>query len=200
MLAAVVLVGVLASATLLLGWAFGRYNRLVRARHEVDNAASQVHVELQARHDLVPALVECVREHTSHERQIIERVVDAHARALQVTGTSAETFSRENGLSAALLGFQRVFSVGYPVLKADASFVALSSRLVEIEERLTRSRQYYNDAVFRLASGAAEFPGNLFAESAGIRDIPPYFRAVEGAESAPRISLSAHEQNLPTRA
>jgi LemA protein len=188
---------IVAAAGLALVWAVGQYNRLMRARHEINNAAAQIQVELQARHDLVPALVECVRGHADHEREVIEGVVNAHSRALQVTGLSAETFSRENALSAALLGFQRVFSVGYPSMKSDVAFVRLSDRLVEIQERLSRSRQYYNDAVYRFASNATQFPGMMFAEIVGIREIPPYFQAIDGAEHTPTFSLSRGERKLP---
>lgn len=199
MLTVVALLSILAMGAASVGWAFSRYNQLVRARHEVDNAAGQIQVELQARHDLVPALVECVRGHSGHERQIIEQVVEANSRALQVTGLNAETFGRETALSAALLGFQRVFAIGYPALKADHAFITLSNRLVEIEERLTRSRQFYNDAVFRLASGASEFPGTLFAEAAGVREVPPYFRSLDQAAEMPKFSLGSPESNMPVK-
>ena len=165
------------------------FNRLVRARHEVENARSQVDVQLQRRHDLIPNLVEVVRGYADHERDTLENVVRARNQAAGGTGGTEAEFAAENLLTRVLVDLRAVIEK-YPSLKADRGFAQLQNQLGDTEEMIARTRQQYNDAVFRLHTLATQIPGSFIAPMARLGELPPYFRSAEEAQSAPHISFS----------
>src|SRR5688500_20380412 len=114
----------------------GMYNGLVRARNEVKNSWSQIDVQLNRRHDLIPNLVETVKGYMTHERETLEAVVKARQQAVQITGGSIEDKARiENQLSQTL---KSLFAVteSYPQLKANENFLALQEELRSEERRV----------------------------------------------------------------
>jgi LemA protein len=146
----------------LIAVAIGMYNGLVRARNEVKNAWSQIDVQLNRRHDLIPNLVETVKGYMTHERETLEAVVRARQQAVQVTGSLEDKARVENQLSQTL---KSLFAVAeaYPDLKANQNFLALQEELASTENKISFSRQYYNDSVLNLNNKIEMFPTNIFA-------------------------------------
>lgn len=141
----------------------GMYNGLVRARNEVGNAWSQIDVQLNRRHDLIPNLVETVKGYITHERETLEAVVKARQQAVQITGGSIEDKARvENQLSQTLKSLFAV-SENYPQLKANENFLALQEELASTENKISFARQFYNDSALNLNNKVEMFPTNIFA-------------------------------------
>ena len=142
----------------------GMYNGLVRARNEVGNAWSQIDVQLNRRHDLIPNLVETVKGYMNHERETLEAVVKARQQAVNITGgASMEEKARiESQLSQTLKTLFAV-SENYPQLRANENFLALQEELASTENKISFSRQYYNDSVLSLNNKVEMFPTNIFA-------------------------------------
>ncbi|MFM7616678.1 MAG: LemA family protein [Actinomycetes bacterium] len=139
------------------------YNGLVRTRNRIDNARSQIEVQLERRHDLIPNLVETVKGYAAHERQTLEAVTAARTHAIDAaSGSLAEQAEAENALSGAL---KSLFAVAeaYPDLKANANFLALQEELTSTEDRIAYARQFFNDAVLSYNTRIQTFPANLLA-------------------------------------
>jgi LemA protein len=140
------------------------YNSLVKARNRVDNAWSQIDVQLKRRYDLIPNLVETVKGYAAHERQTLEAVTQARANAInaQQQGTVAEQAQAENVLSGAL---KSLFAVAeaYPDLKANQNFLQLQEELTSTEDRIAYARQFYNDSVLNYNNAIQTFPRNTLA-------------------------------------
>lgn len=140
----------------------GMYNTLVRARNEVKNAWSQIDVQLNRRHDLIPNLVETVKGYMTHERETLEAVTAARQQAVNITGDVEAKARAENQLSQTLRSLFAV-SEAYPDLKANQNFLALQEELASTENKIAFSRQYYNDSVLTLNNRIEMFPTNIFA-------------------------------------
>jgi LemA protein len=137
------------------------YNNLVRLRNRVDNSWAQIEVQLKRRWDLIPNLVETVKGYAAHERETLEAVTQARARA-QAAQTPGETAAAEGILGAAL---GRLFAVAeaYPELQADENFRQLQDELAQTENRIAVSRQVYNDSVLTYNNAIQTFPGAVLA-------------------------------------
>ena len=150
------------------------YNSLVRRRNHVDNAWSQIDVQLKRRYDLIPNLVETVKGYAAHERGTLESVTEARARAINAQGPANQAVA-ENALTGALKSLFAV-SESYPDLKANQSFLALQQELSETEDRAAYARQYYNDAVLSYNNAIGTVPQSIFAAMFGFRP-REYFQA-----------------------
>ena len=171
---------VLVVVVVLFAWIAAMYNSLVRAKNEVGNAWSQIDVQLNRRHDLIPNLVETVKGYMTHERETLEAVVKARQQAVQISGGSLEEKARvENALSQTLRSLFAV-SENYPQLKANENFLALQEELTSTENKISFSRQYYNDSVLNLNNRIQMFPTNIFAGAMNFK--PATFFEVEAAE------------------
>jgi LemA protein len=160
MMALIIVLVVLAVLAMMV---VGMYNGLVRARNEVGNAWSQIDVQLNRRHDLIPNLVETVKGYMTHERETLEAVVKARQQAVQITGGSIEDKARvENQLSQTLKSLFAV-SENYPQLKANENFLALQEELASTENKISFARQFYNDSALNLNNKVEMFPTNIFA-------------------------------------
>ena len=139
------------------------YNGLVKRRVQVDNAWSQIDVQLKRRHDLIPNLVETVKGYAAHERGTFEAVTQARANAINAQ-TPGEQAQAENVLSGAL---KSLFAVAeaYPDLKANQNFLNLQEELTSTEDRIAYARQFYNDSVLGYNNRIQSFPGNMIAGS-----------------------------------
>jgi LemA protein len=157
----------------------GMYNGLVRARNEVGNAWSQIDVQLNRRHDLIPNLVETVKGYMNHERETLEAVTKARQQAVNITGSIEDKARAENQLSQTLRTLFAV-SENYPQLKANENFLALQEELTSTENKIGFSRQYYNDSVLNLNNKIEMFPTNLFANAFNFKKAA--FFEVESAE------------------
>jgi LemA protein len=155
---AIVVVVVIVLAIILL------YNGLVRSRNRVDNAWSQIDVQLKRRYDLIPNLVETVKGYAAHEKGTLEAVTQARANAIsaQQTGDVAQQATAENALSGALKSLFAV-SEAYPDLKANQNFLQLQEELTSTEDRIAYARQFYNDSVLNYNNSIQTFPRNTLA-------------------------------------
>jgi LemA protein len=162
------------------------YNRLVRLRNRVDNAWSQIDVQLQRRHDLIPNLVETVKGYAAHERQTLEAVVQARNQAVQAQGP-AQQAQAENVLTGAL---RQLFALAeaYPDLKANQNFLNLQEELTSSEDRVAYARQFYNDSVVNYNTRLQKIPTNIIA---GMFNFSPreYFEGEEQAREVPRVQF-----------
>jgi LemA protein len=165
----------------------GIYNSLVRLNVQTDNAWSDIDVQLKRRHDLIPNVVETVKGYAGHERQTLESVVNARARAVSVQGAGpAERGQAEGALTTALRGLFAL-AEAYPQLRATENFAALQATLSQIEEAIQNARRYYNAVVRDLNTRIQQFPSNLVAGMFGFRnreffEIPDAQREVPGVK------------------
>ena len=145
--------------------AVGLYNSLVRRRNRVDQAYSSIDVQLVQRYDLIPKLVETVRQYMGHERSVLEDIVRLRSEAMNST-TPADKMRANSELSNAL-GQLRVQVENYPDLKASQNFVQLQRALNEVEEQLAAARRSYNGAVTDYNNAVQTFPASLLAPAMG---------------------------------
>jgi LemA protein len=157
------------------------YNGLVRTRNRIDNAFSQIAVQLKRRHDLIPNLVETVKGYAAHEKGVFESVTQARANAINAQSASPGAQAQaENQLSGAL---KSLFAVAeaYPDLKANQNFLNLQEELTSTEDKIAYSRQFYNDSVLGYNNRIQSFPANLIK---GMGNFPPreYFEGDAGEQ------------------
>lgn len=139
----------------------GMYNSLVQLRNQVDNAWSQIDVQLKRRHDLIPNLVETAKGYMQHERGTFEAITEARSKAMGAHGVG-DAAKAEGGLSEALSKFMLVVE-NYPDLKANQNFLSLQEELSSTENRISYSRQGYNDQVLFFNNKTQMFPSNIIA-------------------------------------
>lgn len=137
------------------------YNRLIRARNRVNTAWSDIDVQLQRRHDLVPQLVECVDQYGRYERTTLEAVTELRAQAMRVVDVDARGEAEE----ALRGGIERLLALAesYPDLKANENFLALQRELVQTEDYLQFARRYYNGSVRDYNTMTQSVPSNVVA-------------------------------------
>jgi LemA protein len=139
------------------------YNGLVQAKNSVKNAWAQIDVQLKRRHDLIPNLIETVKGYVKHERETLEAVTKARQQAVDLSNASvADRAKIENFLSQALKSLFAV-SENYPDLKANENFLNLQEEITTTENRVSFSRQAYNDEVLNLNNKTEMFPTNIIA-------------------------------------
>jgi LemA protein len=163
-----------------------QYNGLVRLRNRIDNAWSQIDVQLQRRHDLVPNLVETVKGYAAHEKDTLERVVQARNAAVSAQGAQQQA-QAENVLTGAL---RQLFALSeaYPDLKANQNFLELQEQLTSTEDRIAYARQFYNDAVVKYNSKIQSIPSNIIAGMFNFQE-REYFEGEEESRSVPRVQF-----------
>ncbi|MET0919570.1 MAG: LemA family protein [Acidimicrobiia bacterium] len=144
-------------------WVMFAYNGLVSRRNKVDNAWSQIDVQLKRRHDLIPNLVETVKGYAAHERGTFEAVTQARANAINAQGPEAQA-QAENQLTGALKSLFAV-SEAYPDLKANQNFLSLQEELTSTEDRIAYARQFYNDSVLSFNTKIQQFPATVIANT-----------------------------------
>jgi LemA protein len=147
---------------LLVLWAVGAYNGLIRLRNLVQEAWRQIDVELKRRHDLIGNLVETVKGYAAHERGTLEDVVKARSVAM-AGGQSPAQQAQSEGLLSAALGRLLAVAEAYPDLKANQSFLSLQGELTSTEDRIAASRRYYNANVRELNTRVETVPSNIIA-------------------------------------
>ncbi|MCK5225228.1 MAG: LemA family protein [Planctomycetes bacterium] len=146
---------------LLILFVTGIYNALIRLRNQVDNSWSQIDVQLKRRHDLIPNLIETAKGYMQHERGTFEAITEARSKAMGAKNVS-DTAKAEGALGQALSNFMLVVE-NYPDLKANQNFLALQEELTGTENRISFSRQSYNDQVLFFNNKIQMFPSNIIA-------------------------------------
>jgi len=142
-------------------FAIGIYNALVRLRNQVENAWSQIDVQLKRRHDLIPNLVETAKGYMKHERDTFEAITKARSQAMGAS-TVSDASKAEGALGEALSKFMLVVE-NYPELKANQNFLSLQEELTSTENKISFARQSYNDQVLFYNNKIQMFPSNIVA-------------------------------------
>ncbi|MFD1714343.1 LemA family protein [Amnibacterium flavum] len=177
--ALVVIVGIYLWAT---------YNSLVTLGVRVDEAWSDITVQLKRRADLIPNLIESVKGYATHERGVFEAVTEARAETISAS-TPAQASVAEDHMQTAL---KSIFAVAeaYPQLQASQNFLQLQSELVDTEDKIQASRRFYNGGVRELNTKIKVFPNNLFARRLGFSE-REFFEVSEPAAIAepPRVQF-----------
>jgi LemA protein len=184
----IALIIVVVVLVLLVLFVVGIYNALVRLRNQVDNAWSQIDVQLKRRHDLIPNLVETAKGYMKHERGTFEAITKARSQAMQAK-TVAESSKAEGMLGEALSKFMLVVE-NYPDLKANQNFLAVQEELTGTENRIAFARQNYNDQVLSYNNKIQMFPSSIIAGmfAFGKRD---FFEIEVAAErEVPKVSFT----------
>ena len=167
-------------------WPIVLYNRLVALRLRIDNAWSQIDVQLNRRNDLIPNLVETVKGYASHERETFEAVIAARTAGVEASSPH-EQAEAENLITGAL---GRLFALqeAYPDLKADQNFRQLQEELTATEDRIAYARQFYNDQVRGYNTAIEQFPAVVVARVASFTP-REFFEADEAARAVPRVEF-----------
>jgi LemA protein len=163
------------------------YNSLIRSRNRVDEAWSDIDVQLKRRYDLIPNLIETVKGYAKHEKDVLEKVTKARTEAMGAQ-TVAEKDKAENVLSGAL---KSLFAVAesYPELKANENFGKLQDELTDTEDKIQASRRFYNGNVRDFNTKIQVFPTNLFAQMLGFKAYE-FFEAETGEKENVKVDFA----------
>ncbi len=178
---------VLAVIVLLGLFAIVSYNGLIRGRNQVENAWSQIDVQLKRRIDLIPNLVETVKAYAAHEKDTLDAVIRARNSAIAAPSTPAGQGEADIAMTGAL---RQLFALGeaYPDLKANTNFLSLQEELSATEGRVAYSRQFYNDSVLNYNNKLQAFPTVFFAKMLKF-DKREYFETDEAAREVPKVQF-----------
>ena len=178
--------GLLALIVIIPLWGVALYNKLVNLRNQVKNAWRQIDVQLKRRHDLIPNLVEVVKDYMSYEQETLEKVIQARNQA--VNASSTEEAIAAEGILSGMMGKLFALMENYPDLKANESTSRLMEELSATENKISFSRQFYNDSVMALNNGVEVFPSNIVAGLFNFKHAT-YFEVPEGEVATPKVDL-----------
>ena len=175
----------------LVGAGVALYNRLIRSRNRVDNAWSDIDVQLQRRHDLIPRLVTAVDQYAKYEKATLAAVMELRAEAMRVVDVRARGKAEEQ-LSEGV-GRLIALSESYPDLKANENFLNLQGELVETENYLQFARRYYNGSVRDYNTMTATVPTNMIAGTFDFEERSLFQKASDEAANVPLVKLGSIE-------
>ncbi len=178
----------LAAVVLIVFWAVGLYNTLVRLRKRCDNGWAQFDVQLKRRYDLIPNLVETAKGYLKHEREVLENVTKARQQAIDVSGVKNQA-QAGNFLSQTLRSLFAVVE-NYPDLKANQNMLAVQEELVSTENKISFARQHYNDTVMSYNTRTEIFPSSIVANSFGFEEREFFELEDEAQREAPKVDFS----------
>ena len=180
---------VIVVVVILAAWLVSMYNSLVKMRNNRENAFADIDVQLKQRHDLVPQLVETVKGYVAHEKDTLERVINARNGAIGAK-TIDEKIVAENALSSALSGL-KITLEAYPDLKANQNFLQLQEEIADLENKLSSVRRYFNSATKEYNNAVETFPSNILAGMFGFRKEVMFDLGEQRAalEEAPKIKF-----------
>lgn len=163
------------------------YNGLIRRRNQIENAWSQVDVQLKRRIDLIPNLVEAVKGYAAHEKDTLDAVIKARNAAISAPATPSGQAAADTQITGAL---RQLFALSeaYPDLKANQNFLALQEELTATEGRVAYSRQFYNDSVLGYNNKLQAFPTMFFAKALKF-ERREYFETDEAARQVPKVEF-----------
>ncbi len=167
-------------------YAIGVYNALVKLRMMCRNAWSDIDVYLKKRHDLIPNLVNTVKGYAKHESETLEKVIQARNAAVSA-GSVKEQIGAESALSGMI---PKIFALAeqYPDLKANQNFIDLQNNLSQLEDDLANARRYYNAVVRDYNIKTEMFPSSLVANAFSFEDFP-FFEVDEGEKAVPQVQF-----------
>ncbi len=178
--------GLLALIVIIPLWGVLLYNNLVNLKNQVKNAWRQIDVQLKRRHDLIPNLVEVVKDYMSYEQETLEKVIQARNQAVGAANTE-EAIAAEGVLSG-MMGKLFALMENYPDLKANENTSRLMEELSATENKISFSRQFYNDSAMAMNNGVETFPSNIVAGMFGFKPAT-YFEVVEAETVTPKVDL-----------
>jgi LemA protein len=164
-----IVIGVIVLLVVIVGgYLWATYNGLVRLNVRVDEAWSDITVQLKRRADLIPNLIEAVKGYAAHEKQVFENVTKARSETVNAS-TQAEASAAENHFQGAM---KSLFAVAeaYPQLQANQNFLQLQAELVDTEDKIQASRRFYNGGVRELNTKIKVFPNTLFVRGLGFTE------------------------------
>jgi len=165
---------------------FGYYNRIIKLENRIDNSWAQIDVQLKRRADLIPNLMETVKGYMKHERETLESVTRARS-ALMSAKTPQENINADNMLTGAL---KTLFAVAesYPDLKANQNFLNLQDELTNTENKISYSRQHFNDSVLSYNNLVETIPGKWFAGFMG-KKVREMLQIPEASREVPQVKF-----------
>lgn len=177
---------IVAVLVLLVLYVVGTYNGLVKLRNRVKDQWSQIEVQLKRRFDLIPNIVETVKGYAKHESETLKGVIEARNK-FTVASTPEQEMEANNQLTGAI---RQLFALSesYPDLKADSSFLKLQETLEDTENKISTTRQFYNDTVLTLNNKVEMFPSNIIANMFGFKK-EAFFEAPAEAKEAPKVEF-----------
>lgn len=161
------------------------YNGLMQSKLKVENAWSQINVQLQRRFDLIPNLVETVKGYMTHEQETLAKITELRT-AWATASTVQEKSELNNQLSGTLKSILAV-SESYPDLKANTNFAAMQEELRNTENKISYARQFYNDSVTMYNTKLKTIPSNIIAGMLHLQDQPLF--TVESDEAAKNVKV-----------
>jgi LemA protein len=184
-----IVIGVIVLLVVIIGgYLWATYNGLVTLNVRVDEAWSDITVQLKRRADLIPNLIEAVKGYAAHEKAVFENVTKARAETLSAQGP-ADAAVAENHMQAAL---KSIFAVAeaYPQLQANQNYLQLQQELVDTEDKIQASRRFYNGGVRELNTKIKVFPNTLFVRGLGFNE-REFFEVSDAAAIAepPRVQF-----------
>ena len=168
-------------------FAISIYNSLVKLRNQVKNAWSQIDVQLKRRHDLIPNLIETVKGYMTHERDTLENITKARSQAVAAEGVGDKA-KAEGELTSALGKFNLVVE-NYPDLKANQNFLSLQEELTSTENKISFSRQNYNDQVLFYNNKIQMVPSNIVAGMFQFKEEEFFEIEDEKEKEVPKVSF-----------
>jgi LemA protein len=168
-------------------WAIAVYNGLVSGRNQAQTAWSQIDVQLKRRHDLIPNLVQVVKDAMGYEQETLTKVVQARNAAVAASGSPAQAGPAEAALTQATRGLFALVE-SYPQLKANDNVKQLQEELTTTENKIAFSRQFYNDSVNAYNNRRQSFPAVLAAASLGFGPIE-LFSMPDTEREVPKVAL-----------
>jgi LemA protein len=187
MLAVYIIIGVVVVLLIIF---LAIYNGLVRRRNQVKNSWAQIDFQIKRRYDLIPNLVETAKGYMKHERETLEAVTNARNLAQQLSSAGAGERAKAEGELSSVLSRLLAVVENYPDLKANQNFLALQEELASTENKISFSRQFYNDSVLRYNNQTQMFPSNIVASMTGFK-ASEFFEVTLAAErEAPKVSFT----------
>lgn len=177
---------IIAIVAIIIIWFISTYNRLISLRNRIDNAWSQIDVQLKRRFDLIPNLVETVKGYAKHEKETFKMVTEA--RTLMMKSGSIKDKAKANNMLTE--GLKSVFAVAeaYPKLAASENFKMLQEELSGTESKIAYSRQFYNDNVLSLNESIQKFPTNIISGMFGFKE-KEYFEVAKGEKEPIKVKF-----------
>jgi len=172
---------------LLILWAIGTYNKLIKLRNLAEEAWSGIDVQLKRRADLIPNLVNTVKGYMDHERELLSKITELRSRTLGATNLD-ERIKAEAALSRTL-GNLFAVAENYPELKANQNFLDLQNKLAEIEDQIQMARRYYNGTVRNLNIAIETFPNSIIASKFGFKKREFFEIEDEGERALPKVEF-----------
>lgn len=194
-----ILIGIVVVGLLLLMYGVGIYNKLVALKNRIENAFSQIEVQLKRRYDLIPNLIETVKGYMAHEKDTLEAVINARNRAVggleQASASPGDAKAMQELVAAesalgGTLGRLFALSEAYPDLKANENMAQLTEELTSTENKVAFARQAYNDSVTMFNTYRQQFPAVIFAGMLGYNEDAELLEFdSEAIAEAPKVSF-----------